>query len=99
MKDDLMETLLKKAKGYSKKETTAEYVIDGEGNRRLVKEKVQLKHYPPDNSALKSYIELCGSRYENYSDSELEDERLRLIKELADYSENNKKTRRKDETH
>ena len=86
MRDELIETLFRKAKGYSKKEKTAEYLIDEQGNRKLVKEKVQIKHYPPDNTALKSYLDFFGgkSKYEDMSDEELEEERLKLINELAE---------------
>ena len=92
MKEDLIETLYKKAKGYSKKEKTAEFLIDEQGNRKLVKEKVQIKHYPPDNTALKSYLDYCGgkNKYEDMSDEELEAERLKLINELI-------KTQKKEE--
>ncbi|MGI6213420.1 MAG: hypothetical protein ACOYIQ_02565 [Christensenellales bacterium] len=84
MKENLMEVLLAKAKGYTVEEVSAEYVIGEDGSRRLVKEKVQSKHYPPDNTALKSYLEYCESnnKYDNYSDEELEKERLRLIGKL-----------------
>lgn len=86
MKKNLLEVLLAKAKGYTVEEVTSEYVIEPDGSKRLVKEKVQTKHYPPDNTALKSYLEHCGGegRYDNYTDEELEQEKLRLIEKLKE---------------
>lgn len=78
--------LLKKAKGYTVKESTVEYVIDEEGQKKPVKEKTQTKYIPPDLAALKSYLELCGGKndLESMSDEELETERQRLLQELKE---------------
>ncbi len=84
MNESLLEVLLSKAKGYTIEEVTSEYVIEPDGTKRLVKEKVQTKHYPPDNTALKSYMEYCGGegKYDSYTDEQLETERIRLIAQL-----------------
>ncbi len=84
MNESLLKVLLAKAKGYTVEEVTSEYVIEPDGSKRLVKEKVQTKHYPPDNTALKSYIENCEGegKYDNYTDEQLEAERVRLIAQL-----------------
>ncbi|MFA5449222.1 MAG: hypothetical protein WC292_02120 [Clostridia bacterium] len=77
---DVNKVLLKKATGYTIKETLIEYVIDENGVKRPVKEKQQTKYIPPDINALKTYLELAGGGgTENMSDEDLERERLRLI--------------------
>lgn len=81
--DEMINSLKKKAVGYSEEEVTSEFIIDEYGERRLIKEKVQLKHFSPDISALKLYFELNKEKdFNNLSDEELEQERLRLLKEL-----------------
>ncbi len=86
MSPDLYKTLLKKAVGYSVKETVTEYVVEEDGTRRAVREKTQKKYVPPDIAALKTYLELIESKQRGelsaMSDEALEAERLRLLKEL-----------------
>ncbi len=69
----MLKTLLQKAKGYTQDEITAEYAIDENGARRLVKEKVVTKYYAPDTTALKTYMELKRGEedIERMSDDEL----------------------------
>lgn len=78
----MIDVLYKKAKGYDVEETTQEYVVDEEGNKRLVKEKTAVKHVPPDLSALKAYMELRDTELSRMSDEELRKEKNRLIKSL-----------------
>ena len=82
MDKKLADSLYKKAVGYTATEKTMEYSPDGE----VVKKKVTSKHYPPDITALKAYLELIsdGEGYEKMSDEELERERQRLLKELEE---------------
>jgi len=76
--------MLKKALGYKVTESTTEYVVDKNGERKAVREKKQTKFYPPDPSALKSYLDLTGreGEFEGMSDEELEAELKRLLEEL-----------------
>ena len=54
MDEKLVNSLYKKAVGYTVTEKTTEYSPEGE----VVKKKVTQKHFPPDISALKAYLEL-----------------------------------------
>ena len=78
----MLDVLYKKARGYDVEETTKEYIVDEEGNKKMVKEKTSVKHVPPDLSALKAYMELKDSELSGMSDQELEKEKERLIKSL-----------------
>ena len=63
-------------------EKTTEYSPEGD----VVKRKVTSKHYPPDISALKAYLEMAseGENLALLSDEELEREKERLLKELEE---------------
>ena len=87
----MLDVLYKKAKGYDVEEINREYVVDDDGNKRLVKEKTAVKHIPPDLSALKAYMELKDSELAKMSNEELAAEKKRLLKELK----NQKKEREK----
>jgi len=78
----LAKSLYKKAVGYTATEKTLEYSPEGE----LIKKKVTSKHYPPDITALKAYLELLNGEesIENMTDEELEKEKERLLKELEE---------------
>ena len=78
----LVNSLYKKAVGYTATEKTTEYSPEGE----VVKKKVTSKHYPPDISALKAYLDLIseGEDLERMTDEELENEKKRLLKELEE---------------
>ena len=52
----MLDVLYKKARGYDVEEINREYVVDEDGNKKLVKEKTTVKHVPPDLSALKAYM-------------------------------------------
>lgn len=84
-KDKLIDTILKKAEGFTVEETVTEYAIDEEGNARAVRSKVQNKYMPPDVAAAKTYFELIGQRgeFDDMTDEELERERVRLLGELG----------------
>ena len=83
MDEKIMKTLLKKATGYSHDEIQEEYAVKDEGDIVLTKRKITSKYYPPDSTALKTYIELSsGNNIENLSDDELEKEKQRLLKQL-----------------
>lgn len=84
-REKLLESVYRRAEGYTVEEKLIEYVIDEEGNRRAVKEKTQNKHYPPDVAAAKAYIELLEpeGEFARMTDEELEREKKRLLGELA----------------
>lgn len=77
-KEALMTALRRKAFGYTVSEQTTEY--DGEGNE--IKNKVSTKDVPPDLSAIKLLLE----QHEEITltEKELEEERDRLLKKLAE---------------
>ena len=78
----LADSLYKKAVGYTATEKTLEYSPEGD----VVKKKVTSKHYPPDISALKAYLELITEEedYERMTDEELESEKKRLLGQLEE---------------
>lgn len=80
------QALLKKALGYDCDEVIEEYVIDEEGNEKLCKKKITKKHISPDIPAakvlLEHYSNLEQSKYENMTEQELKEEKLKLIKLL-----------------
>ena len=76
------DVLYKKAKGYEVEEINREYIVDDEGNRKLVKEKTSTKYIPPDLNALKVYMELKDTELSRMSTQELNSEKLRLLREL-----------------
>ena len=91
MDDKLVRSLYKKAVGYTVTEKTTEYSPEGE----VVKKKVTSKHYPPDISALKAYLELAkGADVTAMSDEELESERVRLLKLLEEMKDGTDETER-----
>ena len=79
MDDEILKTLLKKATGYSRDEVQEEYAVTPEGDMVLTKRKVTKKYYPPDSTALKTYLELASERgTEEMSDEELAAEKARI---------------------
>lgn len=82
-KEEIFDTLYKKAMGYVVEEIVEEYSGDEQGGE-LLKRKVTTKPIPPDMTALKTYIEYQKSynEYENMNDEELEKERKRLLSQL-----------------
>lgn len=90
--DEVLSTLLQKAKGYKEDEITREYAVDDNGDRRIVKEKVVTKYYAPDTAALKTYLDITGGSDDlsTMDEKALMKEANRLIKKI--------KERRKDET-
>ncbi|MEG2450161.1 MAG: hypothetical protein RSB09_00355 [Clostridia bacterium] len=66
--------------------------MDETGGVVLAKRKVTKKYYPPDPIALKTYLELSNDKAtSNFSDSELEREKQRLLQQLK--TENDKNTK------
>lgn len=84
-KDIVMDTLYKKAIGYTVEEIVEEYASEEKGGE-LLKRKVTTKAVPPDIVALKTYIELMkeNNEFDNMSIEELEKEKIRLLKQLKE---------------
>lgn len=78
-RDDVLDAVLKRAKGYEAKEIVEEYAVV-DGSLELVKKKVTTKDVPPDMTAVKLIFD-SGS-VSDLTDEQLEKERQRLIKEL-----------------
>lgn len=82
MDEELMDALLKRAKGYTYDEVQEEFAVRDDGEIALVKRKIAKKYCPPDSNALRAYLELTSSRsLADYSDEELVHERDRIIEE------------------
>lgn len=93
-KNDYINALSKRAKGFSSDEIVEEYVSDEEGNLTLSKRKVSTKYYPPDISAIKSAIAI--NPLSQLSESELLAEKERLLTEFYKLNEKvkNEKTKK-----
>ena len=82
MDEELMDALLKRAKGYTYDEVQEEFAVRDDGEMALIKRKIAKKYCPPDSNALRTYLELTASRgLSEYSDEELLRERDRIVKE------------------
>lgn len=81
----IKKALLDKALGYTTQEIIEEYGMSGE-EFVLQKRKTSTKTYPPDLSALQLLLEEkeVENKYQNFSNEELEKEKLRLIKLLKE---------------
>ena len=84
--EDYKDALIKKALGYDVDEVVEEYTTDKDGNSILSKRKVTKKHNPPDLAALKVLMEQEGfsDSIEKMTDSELENEKQRLLQLLKE---------------
>lgn len=83
MDEELINALIKRAKGYSFSEVQEEYSVTDSGEIALTKRKVSEKHCPPDAAALKTYMEICkDGEISEMSDEELEREKHRLLVKL-----------------
>lgn len=83
MDEELINALIKRAKGYSFSEVQEEYSVTDSGEIALTKRKVSEKYCPPDAAALKTYMEICkDGEISEMSDEELESEKHRLLVKL-----------------
>ncbi len=84
--DKIRKALLKKALGYNASEVVEEYSFNEDGELKLSKKKVTKKHYGADISAVKVLLERYYKTYEDevlgMSDEALEEEKIRLLKQL-----------------
>ena len=79
----LIKILLRKAKGYSFREKTDEFVVV-DGEKKLVKRKVVTKRIQPDVNAVKALLMLTDGETDvtKMTDEQLQVEKLRLIRLL-----------------
>jgi hypothetical protein len=83
--EKLHDALLKKAVGYDATETVEEYVLSGEdGEVKLSKKKITKKKVPPDMTAIKILMAEDIKSVEEMTDEELQEEKSRLLKLLAE---------------
>lgn len=88
--DQLKEALIKKATGYTVKESVMEYGME-EGEEKLLKKKVSTKYYPPDLSAINILLNEKQVDIQSLTDDELELEKEKIIKLLKELDNGNKK--------
>lgn len=90
IKEDVIKSLIKKAKGYSYNEECSEFVYTDEGEK-LQKKKVTTKVVPPDITALKNALDLLkddNNLIESLTDEELNDQINTILKELESKKKN-----------
>lgn len=95
-KGSISDALMKVAVGYSVEEVTEEYAeVDGE--MKLLKRKETKKDVPPDLKAVQMILSGSDAETSKLSDEELEKEKKRLLKELAEEEKKRKKGDRRME--
>ena len=82
--EKIKKALIKKALGYDATEVVEEFVSGEEGEIKLTKKKVTKKNVPPDLTAIKMLTEESAVDLRQMSDAELEQEKQRLEKLLAE---------------
>lgn len=89
-RDIMLDTLYKKGVGYQTEEIVEEYASEEKGGE-LLKRKVTIKNVPPDVVALKTYLDISKQtgEFDNLSDSELDAEKIRLLKLLKNMEDKN----------
>ncbi len=79
MNGDIIDAVIKRARGYNAVETVEEFAVV-DGNLELVKKRITTKDVPPDMAAAKMLMD--QGELDDMSDEELEREKNRLLKEL-----------------
>ena len=72
-------------KGFCLKEVINEYVMDDNGEKQLVKQKISKKLVPPNTDIVKMLFnkaDTAVTSFEDWSDADLEKEKQRLLKLL-----------------
>lgn len=82
--DAIKSALVKKALGFDAVEVVEEYALGEEGEIKLSKKKVTKKTVPPDVTAIKMLIDPSENDLTQMTDEELEEEKQRLLKCLAE---------------
>lgn len=83
--EETFKAIKKLVKGFCLKEVVNEYVLDGNGNKQLTKQKVSKKVVPPNTDILKMLFNKSDTQmtnFDDWSDAELEKEKQRLLKLL-----------------
>ncbi len=98
-RDIMLDILYKKGMGYQTEEVVEEYASEDKGGE-LIKRKVTIKNVPPDVTALKTYLEISkqNNEFDNLSDSELQAEKIRLLKLLKKMEDKNETSKTKCES-
>lgn len=89
--EETFKAIKKLVKGFCLKEVTNEYVLDGQGNKQLSKQKISKKAVPPNTDILKMLFnktENSQVSFNDWTDAELEKEKQRLLR-LLKKGENN----------
>lgn len=86
IRDDILEAVVKRARGYTATETVEDYAVV-DGALELVKKRVTVKDVPPDMTAAKLIMDDGGT--DELTDEQLAIEKRRLLTELSE-SENEK---------
>ena len=86
IRDDILEAVVKRARGYTATETVEDYAVV-DGALELVKKRVTVKDVPPDMTAAKLIMD--DGDAEELTDEQLAIEKRRLLTELSE-SENEK---------
>ena len=84
--EKIKKALYKKAHGYDSTETVEEYALFDDGVK-LTKKKITKKNVPPDITALKILLDGEIKPIADMTDEELENEKKRLMKILAEEKE------------
>ena len=82
----IKKALLKKAQGFYADEIIEEYAFEN-GKEQLIKKKITKKYVPADLTASKLLLDYFGEKTENYdgfSDEQLDQEAIRLVKEYQE---------------
>lgn len=93
--EETFKAIKKLVKGFCLKEVVNEYVLDGNGNKQLAKQKVSKKLVPPNTDILKmlySKSENATVNFEGWSDADLEKEKQKLLKILKKGENNEYRT-------
>ncbi|MBQ8522772.1 MAG: hypothetical protein IJ458_03830 [Clostridia bacterium] len=83
--EETFKAIKKLVKGFCLKEVVNEYVLDGQGNKQLTKQKISKKLVPPNTDILKMLLsksETPTTNFDEWTDAELEKEKQRLLKLL-----------------
>lgn len=86
MEEKVLESLKRRAKGYTVKEVVEEFVLGDDGDWQPVKRKVNKRDVPADVAAQRLYYEISGED-RGLTAEEVKREKKRLLKLLAECDE------------
>lgn len=91
LNENTLKAIKKLTDGMILKEVTEEFVLDDDGDMKLVKKKVNSKTIPPNFDVVKMIYSNQKDQlsiYEEMSDEELENERQKVLREIQMEEEN-----------